>query len=85
VKRALPRYARLRSFKQLSLKERWIANYDVIRNGQALLVDCVMSDLRLGMPLEAVTRKLDYEGKEGLIIYGPAYRPAFRGKTVRGD
>ncbi len=84
-KRALPKYARLRSFKQLSLKERWITNYDVIRNGQALLVDCVMSDLRLGMPLEAVTRKLDYEGKEGLIIYGPAYRPAFRGKTVRGD
>jgi hypothetical protein len=25
-----------------------------------------------------VIRKLDDEGKNGLIIYGPAYRPAFR-------
>jgi uncharacterized OB-fold protein len=41
-----------------------------------------MSDLKLGMPLEAVTRRLDYEGKNGLIIYGPAYRPAFRDKTA---
>lgn len=82
-KKAFPRFARLRSFKQLSLRERWVTNYDVIRNGQALLVDCAMNDLKLGMPLEAVIRKLDYEGKDGLIIYGPAYRPMFRNRTAR--
>jgi hypothetical protein len=31
-----------------------------------------------GAVLEVVIRKLDDEGKNGLIIYGPAYRPAFR-------
>ncbi len=41
-----------------------------------------MSDLKLGMPLETVTRRLDYEGKNGLIIYGPAYRPVFRDKKA---
>ena len=81
-KKALPKHARLKSFRQLSLKERWITNYDVIKNGQAVLVDCTMSDLKLGMALEAVTRRLDYEGKNGLIIYGPAYRPLFRDKTA---
>lgn len=81
-KRKMPKYARLKSFRQLSLKERWITNYDVIKNGQAILVDCVMSDLKLGMPLETVTRRLDYEGKNGLIIYGPAYRPVFRDKMA---
>jgi hydroxymethylglutaryl-CoA synthase len=84
-RRTLPRHARLRSFKQLSLRERWITNFDVIKGGQALLVDCAMSDLKLGMPLEAVTRRLDYEGKEGLIIYGPAYRPMFRGRTAKAS
>jgi len=82
-KKTLPRFGRLRSFKQLSLRERWVTNYDVIRNGQALLVDCAMNDLKLGMQLEAVIRKLDYEGKDGLIIYGPAYRPMFRNRTAR--
>lgn len=77
-KRLLPKHARLKSFRQLSLRERWITNYDVIKSGQAVLVDCAMNDLKLGIPLEAVIRRLDYEGKSGLIIYGPAYRPAFR-------
>jgi uncharacterized OB-fold protein len=77
-KRLLPKHARLKSFRQLSLRERWITNYDVIKSGQAVLVDCAMNDLKLGTPLEAVIRRLDYEGKSGLIIYGPAYRPAFR-------
>lgn len=81
-KRTLPRQARLKSFRQLSLRERWITNYDIIKGGQAILVDCAMGDLKLGMPLEAVTRRLDYEGKSGLIIYGPAYRPMFREKIA---
>jgi len=81
-KRKLPTHARLKSFGQLSLRERWITNFDVIKGGQEILVDCAMSDLKLGMPLETVTRRLDYEGKSGLIIYGPAYRPMFRDKVA---
>jgi len=83
--RDMPKHARLKSFRQLSLKERWITNFDIIKEGQVVLVDCAMSDLRLGMPLEAAIRRLDYEGKDGLIIYGPAYRPMFRDRTVRLD
>jgi len=83
--REMPRHARLKSFRQLSLRERWITNFDIIKEGQVVLVDCAMSDLRLGMRLEAAIKRLDYEGKEGLIIYGPAYRPMFRDRTARFD
>lgn len=84
-KKVLPRCARLTSFKQLSLRDRWFTNYDIISSGQVVLVDSAMNNLRLGMPLEVVIRKLDYEGRDGLIIYGPAYRPMFRDRTVRAN
>jgi len=42
------------------------------------LVDSGIKDLAPGIELEPVIRRLDYEGKDGLIIYGPCYRPLFR-------
>ena len=49
-----------------------------LSKGKALIVDSASSDVVNGTKLELVIRKLDDEGKNGLIIYGPAYRPAFR-------
>jgi hypothetical protein len=34
--------------------------------------------LKPGVKLEGVLRRLDYEGKDGLIMYGIAYRPVFQ-------
>jgi hypothetical protein len=47
-----------------------------------LIVDASLQDLPPGTELEALIRRLDDEGKEGLIIYGPTYRPAFRSKAL---
>ncbi len=41
-----------------------------------------MSDLVPGMELESMIRRIDDEGRSGLIIYGPTYRPAFRTKAL---
>jgi hypothetical protein len=41
-------------------------------------VDADVADLKPGVRLEGVIRRLDYEGKDGLILYGIAYRPVFR-------
>ena len=43
-----------------------------------MIVDAVLGEVVNGTELEVVIRKLDDEGRNGLIIYGPAYRPAFR-------
>jgi len=40
-----------------------------------------VSELASGSTMEVVLRKLDDEGKNGLIIYGPAYRPIFRNSS----
>jgi len=50
-----------------------------------LIVDSNLPDLLPGTELEAVIRRLDNEGKSGLIIYGPAYRPAFRTKPLLAE
>jgi len=76
--RKFPINARLKSFDKLPFKERLKPNFDVIKEGKVLLVDSDMGDLRQGLKLELVIRRLDYEGKDGLIIYGPSYRPLFR-------
>lgn len=41
----------------------------------AQLTDVVEDDVKIGMPVEMVTRKLSTQGEEGLIIYGYKFRP----------
>ncbi|MFH0848047.1 MAG: hypothetical protein V1857_00910 [archaeon] len=77
-----PKFAKLTSYHQLSLRDRLTMNYDIMDSGRCLLVDCTMDELSAGMQLEVTLRRLDYEGKDGLIIYGPAYRPLFRQEIV---
>lgn len=76
--RQIPVLAKLLSFKKLPLRRRLTSNFEIISRGRALIVDSSSSELASGATLEVVIRKLDDEGKDGLIIYGPAYRPAFR-------
>ena len=76
--RQLPILAQLASFKKLPLQRRLTSNFEIIAKGKALIVDSALGEISNGTALELVIRKLDDEGKDGLIIYGPAYRPAFR-------
>lgn len=78
VKIRFPRLAKLRSYEVLELRGRTRHNYGIIREGGAILVDCKPKELKAGMEVEAAIRRLYCQGKEGLIIYGPCYRPAFR-------
>jgi hydroxymethylglutaryl-CoA synthase len=80
--RTLPVNARLLAAKKLTLRDRLTSNFDVLKQGKVLIVDSALPDLLPGTELEAVVRRLDNEGKSGLIIYGPAYRPAFRTKPL---
>jgi uncharacterized OB-fold protein len=80
--RTLPVNARLLSVKKLTIKDRFLSNFEVLKQGKALLVDSVLSELKPGMELESLIRRIDDEGKSGLIIYGPTYRPAFRTKPL---
>jgi hydroxymethylglutaryl-CoA synthase len=75
--KTFPRLAKLNSFKKLSLKNK-ITNYDIMSQEKVLLVDCDFNELKKDMEVEAVIRRLDYEGHDGLIIYAPCYRPLFR-------
>lgn len=45
----------------------------------AQLTDIDPKDVRIGMPVEMVTRKLSVEGDEGLIQYGYKFRPQMMG------
>jgi len=76
--RQVPVLAKLLSFKKLPLRRRLTSNFEIISRGRALIVDSSPTELASGATLEVVIRKLEDEGKDGLIIYGPAYRPAFR-------
>ncbi|MEM3021971.1 MAG: hypothetical protein QW645_00360, partial [Candidatus Bathyarchaeia archaeon] len=78
VKFRFPRLAKLRSYEVLELRGRTRHNYGIIREGGAILVDCKPKELKAGMEVEAAIRRLYCQGREGLIIYGPCYRPAFR-------
>ncbi len=78
IKKSYPRLARLRSVSKLPFKKRWTSNYELLREDRVLLVDAEAQELKPGMRLEGVIRRLDYEGKDGLILYGIAYRPVFR-------
>jgi len=81
--RQFPVSAKLLSFKKLPLQKRLTSNFELISRGRALIVDSSPTEIANGATLEVVIRKLDDEGKDGLIIYGPAYRPAFR--TVQNN
>ena len=41
----------------------------------AQLTDVATDEVKIGMPVEMVTRKLQTQGEEGLIIYGYKFRP----------
>lgn len=41
----------------------------------AQLTDCNPSEVYIGMPVETIIRKLNTEGKSGLIFYGYKFRP----------
>ncbi len=78
ITKEFPVSARLKSFERLPFKRRLKPNYDILKEGKVILVDCDIGDLRPGLKIELVVRRLDYEGKDGLITYGPSYRPLFR-------
>ena len=41
----------------------------------AQLTDVDRQDVKIGMPVEMVTRKLREDGKRGMIVYGYKFRP----------
>ena len=40
------------------------------------VVDCELTDVKIGMPVESAFRKLGEEGEAGIIHYGYKFRPA---------
>ena len=73
-----PLIARLKSVYKLPLKRRFTSNFELLDQNKVLFVDAKLQDLKPGVKLEGVLRRLDYEGKDGLIMYGIAYRPVFQ-------
>ncbi len=73
-----PLIARLKSVSKLPLKRRFTSNFELLDQNKVLFVDSKIQDLKPGVKLEGVLRRLDYEGKDGLILYGIAYRPVFQ-------
>lgn len=47
----------------------------------AQLTDVAPQEVRIGMPVEMVTRRLMEQGREGTIIYGYKFRPASLGQS----
>lgn len=45
----------------------------------AQLTDVDIEDVRIGMPVEMVTRRLRQYNEDGLIVYGYKFRPALKG------
>jgi hydroxymethylglutaryl-CoA synthase len=80
--RTIPRNARLLSIDKPTVREQFVPTFDLMKAGKVLIVDAFASELAPGMELESVMRRLDDEGKAGLIIYGPVYRPIFRTKAL---
>lgn len=80
--RTLPVNARILSVKKPTVKERLISNFQVLKDGGVLIVDASLGEAQPGMELEILIRRIDNEGKSGLIIYGPVYRPVFRTKAL---
>lgn len=74
----LPTKARLVEYLKVPLRGRLLSKYDIIKKGYVFLVDCNQDDLREGLELEAVIRRMSIEGRDGLIHYGVCYRPIFK-------
>lgn len=49
----------------------------------AQLTDVDPEEVRVGMPVEMVTRKIREEGEDGLIIYGYKFRPVLKATSER--
>jgi hypothetical protein len=64
--------------KKISHRQQKIFNSNILKKGKVFIVDADVDELKPGIELECVIRRLDYEGSDGLIIYGPCYRPSFR-------
>ncbi len=79
-KLVLPRRARLKGLKDLPLRRKRTLDCNVLKEGGVFIVDAKNEELKPEIELESVVRRLDYEGSDGLIIYGPCYRPLFRDK-----
>ncbi len=78
VPRRYPRIAVLKSVLKLPFKKRWTSNFEILTQGRVLFEDASLQELKPGSKMEGVIRRLDYEGKDGLILYGIAYRPIFK-------
>ncbi len=78
ISKRYPRIAVLKSVAKLPLKKRWTSNFEILTQGKVLFEDASLQELKQGSRMEGVIRRLDYEGKDGLILYGIAYRPIFR-------
>ncbi len=50
----------------------------------AQLTDVDAADVRIGLPVEMVTRKIRQQGEDGLIVYGYKFRPRLA-TGLRGD
>lgn len=74
--------ARLLSIDKPSVREQFVPTFELLKEGKVLIVDAFASELIPGMELELVIRRLGNEGRSGLILYGPAYRPAFRARAL---
>jgi hypothetical protein len=48
----------------------------------AQLTDVDNSEVRIGMPVEMVTRKVREEGENGIILYGYKFRPVLESVTA---
>src|SRR5438128_11665745 len=70
-----PLIARLKSVSKLSLKKRFTSNFELLDQNKVLFVDAKLQDLKPAVKLEGVLRRLDYEGKDGIMMYEIAYRP----------
>jgi len=80
--RTIPCNARLLSIDKPTVRDKFIPTFEILKEGKVLIVDASASELTPGMELESVMRRLDDEGRSGLIIYGPVYRPIFRTKAL---
>lgn len=87
---ALPRYGRLVSYtvtynvseEARSLSPVLVGLVDLgVTRVLAELTDADPGDLRSGMMVEGVLRKVYEDGKEGLIVYGIKFRPSTRGEA----
>ena len=79
ITKSVPKKAKLVSYQKPIGKPSIMKSvYHVLEKNQVILVDCNPDDLEIGTRLEPVVRRFDYHGKDGLIEYGPAFRPVFR-------